>query len=44
VRNALQLLAPLEAGLAEIEYRADLDAAVKRLERALFLLERRSRG
>jgi hypothetical protein len=43
VRNALQLLAQLEMGLTEIEHRADLEAAVKRLQHALFLLERRTR-
>ena len=45
VRNGLQLLHHLHAsdGL-HIEQRADLDAALHRLQRALELLERRSRS
>ena len=45
VRNALQLLHHVHAtdGL-DVEQRADLEAALRRLERALDLLERRARA
>ena len=44
VRNALQLLHHLnETDALHIEQRADLAAALRRLERALELLERRGR-
>ena len=43
VRNALQLLNHLlETGGLNVEQRADLAAALRRLERALHLLERRA--